>query len=310
MSRKKEAAPKTDEQVKKEYGKAIGTDLFGETIFRDVLLRERFIEPPFTILTTDGTGWRNRKSQWRQLGIQSELGRTHLKDTSVATDWMKRGNSDEGGSIFDPSLCEVLYYWFCPPKGKILDPFAGGSVRGIVAAYLGYTYHGIDIRREQVESNEAQARAILATGEVQPKWICGDSNVILDGVGDGIYDFFFSCPPYADLEKYSDLPGDISNMEYAQFIDVYGQIIAKGVNKLKPGSMACFVVGEVRDKNGVYYGFVPDTITLFAAAGMDYYNEAILVTSRASAVLRTKQFVASQKLIKCHQNILVFRKPT
>lgn len=45
--------------------------------------------------------------------------------------------STSGTSIFDPVLCELAYSWFCPLDGKVLDPFAGGSVRGIVAAYLG-----------------------------------------------------------------------------------------------------------------------------------------------------------------------------
>lgn len=39
-----------------------------------------------------------------------------------------------GTSIFDPVLCELAYRWFTPADGSILDPFAGGSVRGIVAA--------------------------------------------------------------------------------------------------------------------------------------------------------------------------------
>ncbi|HXF87125.1 MAG TPA: hypothetical protein VNK48_02075 [Xanthobacteraceae bacterium] len=42
-----------------------------------------------------------------------------------------------GTSIFDPVLCEIAYRWFCPPGGSVLDPFAGGSVRGIVASRLG-----------------------------------------------------------------------------------------------------------------------------------------------------------------------------
>ena len=35
-------------------------------------------------------------------------------------------------------------------------------MRGIVAAYLGRRYTGIDLRPEQIEANEAQARAILS----------------------------------------------------------------------------------------------------------------------------------------------------
>ena len=53
-------------------------------------------------------------------------------------------NRDEatGTSIFDPVLCEIAYRWFSPVGGLILDPFAGGSVRGIVASKLGRQYIG------------------------------------------------------------------------------------------------------------------------------------------------------------------------
>ena len=78
---------------------------------------------------------------------------------------------------------------------------------------------------------------------------------------------------------------------------------------LKNDRFACFVIGEVRDKRGNYYGFVPDTIAAFEAAGLKYYNEAILVTSAGSLPIRAgKQFTASRKVGKTHQNILVFLK--
>jgi hypothetical protein len=34
--------------------------------------------------------------------------------------------------------------------GNIFDPFAGGSVRGLVSAALGCRYVGVDIRSDQV----------------------------------------------------------------------------------------------------------------------------------------------------------------
>ena len=43
--------------------------------------------------------------------------------------------SEQSGTlIFDPVLCEIAYRWFCPKGGVVLDPFAGGSVRGIIAS--------------------------------------------------------------------------------------------------------------------------------------------------------------------------------
>jgi len=73
-----------------------------------------------------------------------------------------------GTSIFDPVLCEVAYRWYAPPGGRILDPFAGGSVRGVVAAVLGYDYTGIDLRQEQVEANQANWSRISNTQGDKP----------------------------------------------------------------------------------------------------------------------------------------------
>jgi DNA modification methylase len=212
-----------------------------------------------------------------------------------------------GTSIFDPVLCELAYSWFCPPGGSVLDPFAGGSVRGIVAAKLGRLYCGIDLREEQIAANREQAARI--TPENGPTWVVGDSRNIAT-LAPGEFDFLFSCPPYADLERYSEDPADLSTMEYPQFVETYRAIIAACVAKLKPDRFACFVVGEVRGgKQGNYRGFVPDTIRAFEDAGAAFYNEAILVTAVGSLPIRAgKQMQATRKLGKTHQNVLVFVK--
>jgi tRNA G10 N-methylase Trm11 len=283
----------------------MGLDLFGAEIITNPLLRDRFIEPPFSILDTKSGNWQRRKKEWMRIGMKSEVGRDSVvinMDTKS-----KKNNSAKYISIFDPALCEVLYNWFCIDGKEILDPFAGGSVRGIVANYLGFKYTGIDIRQEQIDSNIEQGLEIL-NNDNQPEWIVGDSNKVLDGFNKE-YDFVFSCPPYADLEVYSDLEGDVSNMPYIEFMKAYEQIIAKSCNLLKRGGYACFVVGEVRDKKGNYIGFVPDTITAFKKCGMNYYNEGILLNAIASASMRANGNMKSQKLVKVHQNILIFKKP-
>jgi DNA modification methylase len=292
-------------------------DLFGNPIETNPLLRDKFIEPPFSVLDTKQGSWQSRKRIWKSIGIKSEIGREEdmtYKGSVKSFDYyrVKEGKAkkskEQGTSIFDPALCEVLYRWFCPEGGTILDPFAGGSVRGIVANYLGYKYTGIDIRQEQVDSNREQAYEILEVNN-HPQWYVGDSNIVLDEFTKE-FDFVFSCPPYADLEVYSDLEGDISNMNYSEFKTAYENIIEKSCKRLKKGGYACFVVGEVRDKKGNYIGFVPDTIKAFESAGMKFYNEGILLNPVASASMRAdKQFSAGKKLVKIHQNVLVFKKP-
>jgi len=279
-------------------------NLFGEVIVTDPILREQFIEPPFSVLDTKTGNWQRRKKTWATLGIKSEVGR----DSVVINMDTKKKNKNTASyvSIFDPALCEVLYHWFCPKGGRILDPFAGGSVRGIVANKLGYNYTGIDIREEQIASNREQGIEILEANN-QPNWYVGDSNEILLGFKQE-FDLVFSCPPYADLEVYSDLEGDISNKTYKEFLELYESIIEKSCNLLTTGGYACFVVGEVRDKKGNYIGFVPDTVRAFERCGMKFYNEAILLNPIASASMRANGNMKSKKLVKIHQNILIFRK--
>lgn len=213
-----------------------------------------------------------------------------------------------GTSVFDPVLCELAYRWFCPVGGIILDPFAGGSVRGIVAAKLGREYVGFELRAEQVEANRAQASEICGEG-IAPAYVEGDSRLTISAQDDLHADFVFSCPPYGDLEVYSEGEGDLSNMEHAEFIRAYREIIAEAVARLKPNRFAAFVVGDFRDAKGLYRNFVSDTIAAFQDAGAILYNEAILVTSVGSLPIRAaKQFSHSRKLGKSHQNVLVFVK--
>lgn len=216
-------------------------------------------------------------------------------------------SAQTGTSIFDPVLCEMGYRWFCPPGGLILDPFAGGSVRGIVASRLGRNYVGVDLRPEQLAANRAQA-ATICEGFPTPEWVHGDSRQIIPGL-DIEADLIFSCPPYGDLEVYSDLEADLSTMDHEGFVEAYRSIIAAAVDKLKEDRFAIFVVGDYRDEAGFYRNFCGITVNAFEAAGARLYNWGILVTAAGSLAMRTgKQFAATRKFGKSHQDILVFCK--
>lgn len=243
---------------------------------------------------------RAREAELGRALTTEEFIRDHYEppDTSIAS----------GTSIFDPVLCEMAYRWFCPPGGTVLDPFAGGSVRGIVAAKLGRNYVGIDLRPEQVAANRDQGLAILGPDDGAATWIAGDSADLDNHVREDV-DFLFSCPPYADLERYSDDPADLSTMDYAGFREAYAGIIAKAAARLRDDRFACFVVGDVRDKRGFYRNFPGHTIQAFEDAGLRLYNEAILVTAAGSLPIRVgRQFEVGRKLGKTHQNIFVFVK--
>jgi ParB-like chromosome segregation protein Spo0J len=313
----------------------IGNDVGADAEEARATLAERFMLAPFTVLDARRGWWQDRKRAWLALGLKSEQGRAELLTFSNSSqppavyaaknayeakigreaswDEFLQANPgvavQSGTSIFDPVMCEVAYRWFCPPGGTVLDPFSGGSVRGIVAAKTGRQYAGCDLRGEQVQANREQWAGMGDETSPAPAWACGDSRNIDQHLAGVAADMVFSCPPYADLEVYSDSPDDLSNMDYPEFVAAYREIIAKAVGMLKPDRFACFVVGDVRDKQGIYRNFVGDTIAAFEAAGARYYNEAVLVTSTGSLAIRAgKQFSASRKLGKTHQNVLVFVK--
>lgn len=598
----------------KSGGQPSGAPSGGEG-YQPVRMVDQFVVPPFSVLDTRQGYWRTRKRAWIGLGIRSELGRDGtptpgsgglLGDGGAnsvyhgSSEWggyrgpNKEGqpprkaaaySTDESGmvsytgtSIFDPVLCELAYRWFTPPDGVVLDPFAGGSVRGVVAALLGRAYIGIDLRAEQVAANNHQWEAIrrrveggnepdnivgvtpveragdywlkrddlFCVGGVQggkvrtcwhlaqgakglttagsrmspqcnivahvakalgipcrihvpsgdlspelvaaqeagaevvqhrpgynsviiararedaaergwleipfgmecweavrqtatqaatiptqakrlvvpvgsgmslagiltgmkaagitmpvlgvqvgadpterlnayapegwaemvtlvkseldyhaeapetiladvkldpiyeakcipfmepgdclwcvgirqtavtasgwrermggghapaPRWVTGDSRDVGTLCPDVEADCVFSCPPYADLEVYSDDPRDLSTLGYDEFIAAYGDIITRACAMLKDDRFACFVVGDLRDNQGNYRNFPAHTIQAFLAAGLHLYNEAVLVTSVGSLPLRAgRAFKASRKLGKGHQNVLVFVK--
>lgn len=396
-----------------------------------------------------------------------------------------------GTSIFDPVLCELVYRWFSPSGAKVLDPFAGGSVRGIVAGHLGREYIGVELRPEQVEANRIQAEQLfgrasdepvevrvsgkwlrhcfacsveyirqachgrccegsdrvlvsllpeeeqrqkalghqtvdgllqpdegtglcphktpdglcalhgtedkpfgciaspftlnkgdmliirnryarmkchgkgdpaykvfadslrLIFGDVEaeriaqaaasgadqidavmprsshqalhyldglkhgerttrmvtPRWLVGDAVDVLD-LAPGDYDLLFSCPPYYDLEVYSDLPGELSALaSYSEFLEVYRTIIERAVSLLKDDRFACFVVGSLRDADGHELCLPCDTIRAFEDAGLRLFNSAVLVTAVGSLPVRViRYFGLGRKLGRTHQHVLIFVK--
>ena len=238
---------------------------------------------------------------------EAELGRALSTEEFLSGHYQpSEAPAASGTSIFDPVLCEIACRWFCPAGGTVLDPFAGGSVRGIVASRLGLAYVGVELRAEQVAANAAQAG--LSGGPV-PRWITGDSREI-GKLAKGIEaDLIFSCPPYWNLEVYSDDPADLSTLGKEAFFDAYSGIIHDTVARLREDRFAVWVIGDVRDAGGFFVNLPGRTVEAFETAGARFYNDAILVTAVGSLPIRAgRQFTASRKLGRTHQNVLVFCK--
>jgi DNA modification methylase len=292
-------------------------------------IAQRFGIAPFSIMDCRRSWWKQRRDYWLKLGIESEVGRNEklkFSDTILnnagrdknltlpnSAIYANSADSDKpqynGTSVFDPVICEIAYRWYCPNNGYIFDPFAGGSVRGIVAAHLGMNYVGVELRSEQLEANNKQ-KTKLGEGAGSCEWINGDSRTVDLNIIETPINLIFSCPPYFDLEQYSDDENDLSNCKtYESFLIAYKEIITRSVNLLADNSFAVWIVSEIRDEQGNYRNFVGDTINAFEQAGMKYYNECVYVQQSGSWAMRIgRMFGASRKIARIHQNILIFAK--
>lgn len=296
-------------------------------------LAERFGVPPFTLLDARQGYWQTRKKAWIALGLRSEEGRaagmvggfanaSSVDAKNRGRDYVATGHA-AGTSIFDPVLCELLIRWYSAPGHRVLDPFAGGSVRGLVAARLDRAYTGIDLRAEQVEANERQADDWAGRGLIGPdknhpdlglpipRWLVGDSRVLRDLVpATEAFDLMLTCPPYFDLEQYSDDPADLSRAaNYETFLADYRECLAAATDRMAPNAFAAIVTGAVRNRRGYVCDLPSDTTRIMESLGWFLYQDAVLAALMSTASLRAARgFVALRKLARVHQMVGVYHR--
>lgn len=303
-------------------------------------LQDRFVVPPFSILDTRKGYWQARKKLWRnKIGDTGETRndillrspevkykdlylrtRKHREQLGISfaeylekyvpADVLAAENNKvlaTGVSLFDPVVSEIMAKWFTPSEGsRIFDCFAGDTNKGLVFGMCGHTFRGIELRREQVDVNNR----VLEGRGLDVEYICDDGRNVTRHFDAESQDLLFSCPPYYDLEVYSDNPNDASNQgSYEKFIGIIEKAFKDALTCLKANRFAVIIVGDVRDKkSGFYYDFCGDIKRIFKEAGAYLYNELILVETGASTALRASRYMESRKVAKMHQNILVFYK--
>lgn len=304
-------------------------------------LNEIFIIPPFSVLDTRTGYWQQRKKLWREhigaINGETREGITfspemchpqlythfrQIRDTLPVkmnfTQYLdtlpeeqleqeRQKNLAAGVSLFDPVLSEILCQWFTPhAHSSICDPFAGDTQKGMVFAMLGHRFTGIELRAEQVEAN----RRNLEGRDLDCTYICDDGRNIRKHIEADTQDLLFSCPPYFDLEQYSDLPEDASNQRtYNAFMQILAEGFRGGWECLHNNRFAILVVGDVRNHlTQGYYDFAGDLIRIFKSFGATLINRFVLVEQIGSSCLRARNNFQRRKATKIHQDVLVFFK--
>lgn len=207
-------------------------------------------------------------------------------------------------SIFNPHLAQMILSAYCPPKAKIYDAFGGGGTRGFIAAAMGHDYTGIEIRPEEVQ------RILLQQDELTTFFNITHFDSRIYPIEDNYYDFSYSCPPYYNLEVYSTLDGDMSNVStYQEYLSMLKQSLGVTYKGLKPESLCIWVVGNLRQRDGSLHHLSGDTVRIGQDLGFKLWDELIFWGASDIAVQRAGQFVANRKSVRVHEYIIIFKKP-
>ena len=210
-------------------------------------------------------------------------------------------------SVFPAPLIEwILLRYGGEPAGRVLDAFAGGPPRALVSTIMGFEYIGFEIRQSQIDENK---KVLTELGLTDFNYVLGDGRYLAEGIG--LFDAALTCPPYWNLEIYSDHKDDLSNLKtYGEFnFGMYSTAMAHS-KVMKPGAFVCIVVGLFRDKKtGELIDFRAHTVENFRGAGFIFWQDVIVAKNTGSAAQRSTNSWRGQKLVPIHEHLLVFRQP-
>lgn len=212
-------------------------------------------------------------------------------------------------SHFDPVLAEICLAWYSAPGWQVFDPFGGGVERGLVSAYMGRPYVGIELRLAQVRANRELADRL--TLPVPVEWIEGDAvntgGIMFDYPQ---ADFIITCPPYWNLEVYSKEPGDVSNMSLPDFKAAMDSVIQQSLVELKDNRFAVMVMGDRRYGPRKQWAHLPAMmVESFERHGAILHNDILLMTSLGSKPqIARYAFERRRTLMPLYEHALVFIK--
>ena len=198
-------------------------------------------------------------------------------------------------SAFSPSVGSLCYELYLRGCKKIFDPFAGWGERASLATQFGKEYTGIDINQEAINSAAE---------------IYGEKNILCDA-RDFIpqpFDGLITCPPYWNLEKYTKSGLDGAKT-WGGFKSDYTMIFKRLIDIADDGAMFCVQVGDWRESKK-YYDLCHVTRSIFCDNGCEPVDEVVL-SRKGITKIKTMipQAVAQGYTVKCHEMLLVFKKP-
>jgi len=233
--------------------------------------------------------------------IQDSVASDELRrDTSKGKSWVKIGGGSRALSKFNSENCKNIINFFTKQDDVILDPFAGRT-RAIITNELKRRYVGFELTEKYFPQEKSDNRIIHNMDSL-------NMGSVLDNY---LFDLVFTCPPYWNMEKYSDNPDDLSTFKtYDSFLSGCNERIGKASEYLKDDGFLIVVLMDFR-KNGNLYCWHNDTINYFHEnTDLKLYDTIIWEMSPAKRHPLYPQSLLNRRMLNTHEYCLVFNRKT
>ena len=127
----------------------------------------------------------------------------------------------------------------------------------------------------------------------------------------GKMDMVFTCPPYWNMEKYSDNPKDLSTLKtYDKFLSECNMRLEIAADRVKEDGFVVVVLMDFR-KDGVLYPWHTDTINYFHNnTDFKLYDTMIWEMSPKKRQPLYPQALVNRRMLNTHEYCLVFNRKT
>ena len=220
-------------------------------------------------------------------------------------EWVKVGGRQRALSKFNSENCKNIINYFTCKGDTILDPFAGRT-RAIISNHLGRKYWGFELTEKyfpEVNTDDMKVFNMDSAEMGEVLWLPDRAL--------GEMDMVFTCPPYWDMEKYSDNPKDLSTLKtYDEFLHQCNRRLEIASSYLKEDGFLIVVLMDFRQK-GVFYPWHTDTINFFHKnTDFKLYDTMIWEMSPRKRHPLYPQALVNRRMLNTHEYCLVFNRKT
>lgn len=246
------------------------------------------------------------------------LSEKYKSDPAYRLDTKKKGYSSalgDGLSRFNPAVAKRLVEFYTKEGDVVLTPYGSFGVITIIAAHL----NRVGIVNELVPRYAKHIQNVIdGLNEKGSKGLfkkvynatvnCGNAND-MSFLEDESVDCVITSPPFADVEKYESVDGQLSDIsDYDKFLEEYDLCNKEIFRVMKPGGICVFVVNDFR-RGGKLIRFSTDTEHSLQRAGFETWDIGINFLYSTPGVIGARRARENKQFIKAHEYFIVMRKP-